>query len=222
MKKKKVLVVTSSFPRSTTDWWAQFVLNIYKFLPKKEFDVTILAPHAPGSKLVEELEDNKIIRFPYFFPFALEKLTSGSGILHSSRVNIFSMFQIPLFISSQILLGCIYLLTHEVDVVHAHWILPQGILAVISKKLFRKKVILTVHGSDIFGLKKYNWLKKIILNSVDMCTVNSSATQKAVLALSSSINTKIIPMGVDTLIFSPKKRNRPCYRNSSKGRKQYD
>lgn len=207
MKKRKILVLTSSFPRNKNDWWAQFILNIYKNLPKRKFVITVLAPHAPDSKRKETLYGIKIARLPYFYPYGLQKLTSGSGILHSSKTSILGCLQIPFFILSEFVSTIYFLIRYQFDAIHAHWLLPQGLIAIMAKFIFKKPVIVTVHGSDIFGLKKFDFLKKIVLKHCDFCTVNSQATFRAVKKLNTGTKVKLIPMGVDLKIFSAKKRN---------------
>lgn len=65
MKKKKLLVTASTFPRWEGDTEPRFVLDLSKQL-KKYFDVTVLAPAAPGAKEKEILEGVKVLRYHYF------------------------------------------------------------------------------------------------------------------------------------------------------------
>lgn len=206
--KKKVLVITSSFPRYKTDWWAQFIANIYKNIDKQKYSITILAPHAPSAKLEEFLDGIHIIRFPYFYPFSLQKLTSGSGILHSSKENFFAKMQIIFFVSMQFLTTLKMLIKNKYDLVHIHWVIPQGLELLAAKYLFKIPVIATVHGSDLFGLKKLNLFKKLVLENADLCTVNSSATQNEVLKIAPKTKTVFIPMGVNTKVFSSDKKSK--------------
>src|SRR5581483_10010232 len=99
--KKSILVVASSFPRTKDDWWARFVLNIYMNMPTDAYNITILAPHAPNAHKVEYFGNLKVVRFSYWYPYSLQKLTSGIGILHSSKTSIFSKLQVPLFLLSE-------------------------------------------------------------------------------------------------------------------------
>lgn len=202
----KVLVITSSFPREKTDWWGQFILKIYEHLPRKTFDVTILAPHAPKSKLKENIRNIRIIRFPYFYPFSLQLLTTGSGILHSKR-TIFAKMQIFTFLLSEFLFSFYLVLTERFDLIHIHWILPQGFFGIVLKKIFRIPLIATIHGSDIFALRNLNGIKHFIIKNSTICTANSTATQKAAHKICPSINPLIIPEGVNLNMFNHKKRN---------------
>ncbi|MBI2613549.1 MAG: glycosyltransferase family 4 protein [Candidatus Levybacteria bacterium] len=206
MKKIKILVVTSSFPRSKADWWGQFILKIYEHLPKDRFAITILAPHSPGAKLKENFEDINIFRFPYFYPFSQEILTTGSGILHS-KGNILAKIQVSTFLLSEFVYVIFILLTKKFDIVHSHWILPQGFFGVIAKYIFKIPLIVTIHGSDIFALKKLNLIKSFVLRKSTIVTANSTATQREAYAVSSNSNPLLIPEGVDLNVFNSKKRD---------------
>lgn len=204
----KILVLTSSFPRGKEDWWAQFVLNLYKNLPKDKFDITVLAPHAFGSKIKERIDGIKIIRFPYFYPFSLEKLTSGSGVLHASKKTILGKIQILTFVFAEFISVFLLLLQYRFDLIHVHWILPQGLAAAMAKYVFKIPFISTVHGSDVFSLQRFNMLKTFVLRQSDFCTVNSKATMETVLKLYPKTKVKLIPMGVDLTQFKRNKINK--------------
>lgn len=202
--KKRVLVVTSSFPRHKKDWWAQFILSLYKNFPKNSYEVTVLAPHAPNSKLHEVMEGISVIRFPYFFPFKKQLLTTGSGILHSSKKNTLSRIQVAFFLLAEFAAIIYVTRKKRYDIIHAHWVIPQGLFAVLVKLIFGIPVVVTVHGSDAFGLKKWNFVKKLALAYCSVCTVNSSATKQIILDIHDRMKLELIPMGVNTETFSPK------------------
>ena len=200
---KNILVLTSSFPRSIDDWWARFILNIYTNLPKSKYSITVLAPHTPGSSFSDNMKNVHIERFPYFYPTRLERITSGQGVLHNDK-SVLSKIQLVTLVVAEIIFFFLNLSKKKYDLIHAHWILPQGLVACFAKVLFGTKYIITVHGSDIFGLRKFSLLKKIALNNAVMVTVNSIATFEGVRELSKSVPIKLIPMGIDTTLFYPK------------------
>lgn len=50
------------------------------------------------------------------------------------------------------------------DVVHCHFIIPTGLLALWLKKKYKKEYILTAQGSDVIGHnnKRFGWLYKVV------------------------------------------------------------
>ncbi|OGE16785.1 hypothetical protein A3F00_02460 [Candidatus Daviesbacteria bacterium RIFCSPHIGHO2_12_FULL_37_11] len=207
-RKTRVLVLTSSFPRYKNDWWQQAILSIYSNMDKDNYDITVIAPSSPGAKSSEDIEEVHVKRFKYFFPSSLQLLTSGEGVLYSSRKNKFlGKVQIITFVLAETLLVIKTLAKNDFDIIHANWIIPQGIVAIIAKFFFKKPVIITIHGTDIFSLKKFDFLKALSLKYCDICTTNSSATYKAANKIYPSEEIKIIPMGVDVNLFDPKKKD---------------
>ena len=97
------------------------------------------------------------------------------------------------------------------NVIHAHWLIPQGFLAVLMKWIFGVPVIVTAHGADVFSLREgiFIWLKKLIVNNADrIVTVSNSLAKMLIEDTRSSIQPEVIPMGVDavTLFTTSQKR----------------
>lgn len=205
----KILVLTSSFPRHKTDWWQQAVLSIYSNMDLKKYRITVIAPGAPGARASENMQGVRVKRFTYFYPSSLQLLTSGEGVLYTSKKNkLLGKIQIVTFVFAEAFTTFSLLAREDFDIIHANWIIPQGLVAVLAKFIFRKPVVVTVHGTDIFALKSFNFLKAFILKHVDLCTANSSATYEEVLKVCSNTNAKIVHMGTDINLFDPSKKDK--------------
>lgn len=203
----KILVLTSSFPRFKTDWWQQAVLSIYSNMDLRKYHVTVLAPGAPGAAAHEKIKGIDVRRFTYFYPSSLQLLTSGEGVLYTSKKNkILGKIQVITFVLAEFFATMSLLAKENFDIIHANWIIPQGLIAVFAKFIFRKPVVVTVHGTDIFAIKKLNFIKRFILKYSDLCTGNSSATYAEVLNIYPRANVKIVHMGVEVKMFDPGKR----------------
>lgn len=201
----RILVLTSSFPRYKNDWWAQFILNIYRNLDLNKFDVTVIAPHGLNAKKNEKIDGIKVRRFTYFYPNKFQLLTSGEGILYAGRKKWLGKLQMLTLVAAEMLTTFNILTKNKFDIIHAHWILPQGVIAILAKFIFKKPVVVTVHGSDVFGLKRFDFVKKFVLKYCDVCTVNSESTLDAVRKLYPKTNIRLIPMGVDFQMFNERK-----------------
>jgi glycosyltransferase involved in cell wall biosynthesis len=201
---KSVLVTASTFPRWKGDTEPDFVFWLENLLAQK-FDITVLAPHHPGAKLYEHLGNLEVRRFRYFIP-GLEKLCYNGGIRPNMRKSFLAKIQLPFLFLSEFFS---VVSKRKFGIIHAHWILPQGLVAVLAKKFSGAKVLITVHAGDIFPLR--NKLLRVIsawtLRNADMVTVNSVATGDAVQKLT-DVNMRIIPMGVDLKLFSGKSPDR--------------
>lgn len=210
MDKRKLLVLSSTFPRWQDDTDPPFVYELSRRLVA-EFEVHVLVPNYPGAQSREIMAGMQVHRFRYFFS-PLEKLAGSSGILPTLRQNKFFYLLVPFFILGQFLAVLRLTLRLKPDVVHAHWIIPQGFTAALVKKITGTPILTTVHGGDIFGMqnKAALILKRMALANASRITAVSSVIKEAVVKLhhSSAAKTSVLPMGVDSLVFKPGKGSR--------------
>lgn len=210
MEKIRLLVTASTFPSSNKDTCSRFVLDLSKRLQTSgKFECIILAPHSKGSTTNETMEGIKIRRYRYMYPYSLEKI-SGEGIVLKLTKNKFYYFLIPFFLLFQLLAIRKIVKKNRIDIIHAHWAIPQGFIAILYKKVFNKKIKIfaTIHGTDIFGLnhKIGIWMKKFVLQNIDKLTVVSNAIKDEVLKIGYHKEVYVYSMGVDTIFFHPSKK----------------
>jgi len=199
----KICLLTSSFPRYIGDSAGIFLYHLAKHLALKGMDVSVLTPHDADYKTFEVFKKLTIRRFRYFIPTRLQQLCYRSGILNNIKSQPFTLFQVPLLIISELLSVAHLVKSHQIDVVHAHWTFPQGLVAIVNKRLQKTPCVVTLHGSDVHGLKHplFSALNGLVARQSDVCTANSAATRNAVTDLNARKNISIIPMGVDPSLF---------------------
>jgi glycosyltransferase involved in cell wall biosynthesis len=206
--KPKLLVVTSTFPRWQNDTDPPFVHELSKRLTDT-FDVTVHTPHYPGSRTNEQMGGMHIHRFRYFFaPY--ERLAGGQGIVPKMRRNKLYCLLLPFFLFSQFFSLILLVAKLHPDLIHAHWLMPQGFWAVLVKKLFKIPIIITAHGTDVFDLRTPAVIKAkqwIVKNADRIVTVSSALADVLRADTHCTLQPDIIPMGVDASLFSPDKNN---------------
>jgi len=111
------------------------------------------------------------------------------------------------------LLAVSHLLRNErFDVIHAHWLIPQGFIAALSLLITRRKIPLlcTSHGGDLFALKGKDLqrLKRWVMDKSAALTVVSKAMKTTVVDMGIVPDkVEVIPMGVDLKgLFTPDPR----------------
>lgn len=198
MNKPRVLMTASTFPRYEGDTEPRFILDLAKAM-SDEFDVTVLAPSFPGAKLHENMEGVRVERYRYFPVNKLETLCYPGAVAARIKEKKVRAFLVPFLI-----LGLWrYLLVHrnEYDLVHAHWVIPQGIV----QSWFKKPYILTGHGGDIMSMNKgfLKDLKKTAFEKAKQVVVVSKQLSAKVREIAPEIESKVISMGCDTTMFLP-------------------
>jgi len=167
----------------------------------EHYNIHILAPHAAGSQFETMLEGMRVTRYRYFFP-RLENLAYRGGILENLKQNRCRYGLIPFFLLFQTLAIQKMLRRFPFDLIHAHWIIPQGACAVLTSHLHRTgpPLLCTSHGGDLYGLNSIPmvWLKRFVLNRAEVVTTVSRKMRHDVGSLGIDRGKiHVIPMGVD-------------------------
>ncbi len=206
--RRKLLILTSTFPRWHGDTIVPFVYELSRRLVK-DFEVSVLTPSYTGAKAGEIMGQIKVHRFRYFIR-KLEKLAGGAGILPTLKKNKWYYLLIPFFMTAFFFASRKQVKKQKPDIIHAHWIVPQGLIAALMKKLYKVPFLVTAHGGDVFGLqgKFATAIKRFTLKNADKITVVSTAIKNEILTkISPDLEVEIISMGVDSEHFNPEKKD---------------
>jgi len=207
LERPTLLVSTSTFPRWENDSEPSFVLELCKKISNR-YRVIVLAPHAPGARHREIMDGLSVYRYRYFIE-NWQSLAYNGGILNRLKEKPLRYILVPFFLFSQLAAMIVLLKRERVDIIHAHWIIPQGLVAVLAKTLHltRLPVICTSHGADLFAMngRLFSGLKKWILSGCEAITVVSNAMKEKVLQMGiDEERVRVISMGVDlTTRFTP-------------------
>jgi len=207
----KILTLASSFPRYRGDFTGNFIYELVKGLKERGFEIIVLTTHHPDTKLKEEVDGLKIYRFPYFYPFKYQTLYRDAfGFVYNFKRSHLAKIQAPFFFLSELFSAIRIIRKEKIDMIHSHWLVPQGLIGAICKKIFGISHVTTVHGEDINTFKKLEILSgkkskilsriySFVLHNSDRINANSSYTKSIVLSIDGRIKNKIeiIPMGVD-------------------------
>ena len=199
-EKKRLLILTSTFPRWEDDEDPPFVFELCNRL-KTEYHIHVLAPHFPGALKEEDFTGIHVKRFRYFFD-PLERLAYHGGILAKLKKNPFQYALLPFFFMGELYALIKMLRHHRFHLIHAHWLIPQGLVAVLACYLTGSKIPLlcTSHGGDLFGLQGIimNRIKRWVILKSQALTVVSRNMIEAVERLGAPHKKScVIPMGVD-------------------------
>ncbi|MCG2635255.1 MAG: glycosyltransferase [Gammaproteobacteria bacterium] len=198
----RIILLASSYPRSADDSASIFLRHLARYLAKEGLEVHVLAPHDPAVR--HDLHDPGVKIHRYRYPTWRRRLAYGSGILPNLRANPWLALQLPGFLIAQ--LGTLLWLGLRLrpNLIHAHWILPQGLVGVLVGSLLRIPVVTTAHGGDAFALKGAGpgALKRWVLRRSRHWTANTEATAGAVTTTRGIPAPAVIPMGVEVQHFS--------------------
>lgn len=199
MSKQTILVLASTFPRWKKDTEPRFIYDLCQHLDER-FGLIVLAPHCKGAASEEQFGRIRVVRFRYA-PERFEKLAYEGGIAAQLGKHPWYWLLVPWFFAGQLLAALKIMRIADLHSIHAHWLIPQGLVAVLANKLSSSPapLVCTSHGGDLFGFRDAFsiYLKKIVLRHCHQLTVVSQPMVAAVRKLNRAVPISVIPMGVD-------------------------
>ena len=198
--KPRLLVLASTYPRWAGDTEPGFVHELARRLTT-EFDVLVVGPHAPGAQAFEILDGVSVERYRYA-PSRFESLVNNGGIATNLKRARWKWLLLPGFMAAQAWATWRAIVRFRPQVVHAHWLVPQGVTIAMLRMLDPRtpRFLVTSHGGDLFSLRSWpmRQLKRFVLKRASAVTVVSSAMREPVLNLGADpARLSIEPMGVD-------------------------
>lgn len=199
----RVLVLTSTYPRWEGDTEPRFVLDLCRHM-SEHAEILVIAPHAPGAALQQEIDTVLVQRFRYF-PASWQTLAYQGGIVAKLRENPWRIVQVPFFLFSLYRATRRAIRIFDPDLVHSHWLIPQGLIACLAAR-GRCPVLCTSHGGDLLGLqpKPFRAIKSWILRNCCAVAVVSNSMVSHARALAAQARIEVIPMGTELdSLFTP-------------------
>ena len=97
---------------------------------------------------------------------------------------------------------------YDIDLVHAHYLLPPGLIAILANIFTRRKTAVTVHGSDINILASNPLLRILIiyvLKKTDYIAVVNEPLKEKIIKLDNDLKDKLMvtPNAVDVEKYKP-------------------
>ena len=207
----KILHLTSTLPKNSNDnSTPNFIFRLTKSLNSPRHQNYILAPHQSGAAKEESVDGVIIHRFQYFVPQKLQ-LVSGKGGIMANLKNPLCWLQLPFFLIAELWCAMKIIKKYKIDIIQAHWIIPQGLISIFIKIFVNKPVVITSHGSDINLISKNQLLKKLggwIIKKCDAyTTVSENLKNQIIQNYNLKKNIQVTPIGTDMEMFHPIKKN---------------
>lgn len=154
----KICLVTHTMPRFKEDTnSASFISELAEGLVKEGNDVFVLTPFDPLFKKYKR--PYKVITYKYIWPLSLH--TGGySRVFDKDNAMKPQMYIISILMSISALLHLIKVSRkYRIDVVSAHWAVPNGFIAYLASLVTGIPYTITIPGSDVYLAGK-NWFFK--------------------------------------------------------------
>lgn len=203
-----ILVITSSYPRFKGDGTAPFVKSISENLVDLGHDVSVIAPYDCE---VEEDNSNKakVYRYKYVFPKRYHILGHAKSLESDVRLRLLTYFLIFPFILFSLFKSLSVSFIRKPDLIHVHWVLPNGLVAWILSKIIKVPYVVSIHGSDIYVSNKnflFRRIASLVFDGASQITACSPELMRKANILGASEKVILLPWGADPKVFTPNLR----------------
>jgi glycosyltransferase involved in cell wall biosynthesis len=201
----RVLFLAHAYPRYAGDPVGSFIANLAVALRDEGVDVTVSAPSAPGAPANEVIDGIPIRRFRYA-PRSMETLaytgTMGAQVKESVRGKI----AMGSYLVAAARAARSAARRERVDMIHAHWWFPAGLVASVLRAAGGVPYVVTSHGSDLRLARQFPFGPRLFggvaARAAAMTTVSSWLAREAQ-SLVPGLGVDVSPMPVISALFHP-------------------
>jgi len=201
-KKRKILVVTPTYPHSEKIRGVPgFIREICTLLAEQDYLVDVLAPYYEGAKPIARYNNITVYRFRYAIP-GMHAKTAHDNTHSTVAANDIPPIWRP-FYSHFLQRKLIKLIKlYDYEAIHAHWLVPQGWAAAKACIALGGGIplICSAYGLDLRPAEGFErTARQLVLKYAKHVTVTSRANQERLKRTHPEINRKIsvLPVGVD-------------------------
>lgn len=201
----RIAVITSSYPRFQGDGTAPFVMSISESLAKLGHTIQVIAPYDISVKN-DLISTVPVKRFKYIWPNSLHIMGHARSLKADVKLRPLVLLLFPFFMIASIINLIRECRKINAQIIHAHWVLPNGFIAAVASKILGIPFIITLHGSDIFMADKnflFRAFARWTFKQSSYVTACSQELYERAKKINKEINIELIPWGADPQKFKP-------------------
>jgi glycosyltransferase involved in cell wall biosynthesis len=202
-----ILMLATSYPKYAGEATAPFIEEIAAGLVRRGHQVHVVLPYHPELRRAAVERGVHLHMFRYS-PLRQLNVWGYAGALSADvGLKASALAVAPLALGASV--QALWRLTRaaKFDLLHGHWVLPNGPPAALVARLRGLPLVVSMHGSDVYMAEKSAPLSALaggILRQAGAVTACSGDLALRALRLGAPTErTEVIPYGVDTAVFQP-------------------
>jgi glycosyltransferase involved in cell wall biosynthesis len=205
MTRHVVVMIATSYPRYPGDGVGSFMEPIATSVAARGHEVHLVAPWHP---LIRRARVENGVHF-HFFRYALVPAMNVFGYAQGMRADTDLKVAAWMATPAALAAGCFKAMRvaqkKRATVLHAHWVLPGGVIGALAAG--RRRLVVSLHGSDVFVAERHRVLRaaaRRVFERAARVTACSDDLRTRAIALGASADTiETVPYGVDSVRFAP-------------------
>ncbi|MGI8688898.1 MAG: glycosyltransferase [Thermomicrobiales bacterium] len=207
-KPLRVVMLTSSYPLFAGDMTAPFIEEIATGIAARGHEVHVVLPNHP------RLNQPETARGVHLHPFAVAPLRAWGAAwgYAGSLAGDVALTKGAVALAPLALAGAIQALSRvarkvRADILHAHWVIPNGPPAALVARQTRTPLVISLHGSDLFvaeQVRPAGFAARRAFSAADAVTACSGdLADRAARLGANAARTSVVPYGVNANQFTP-------------------
>ena len=202
-----ILVLTSTYPKFDGDSTAPFVESLVRHTAQLGHEVHVVLPHHREWNR-PPAEDGV-----YFHPFRYSPSRSWTPWGYAQSLQGGTRLRRPLYaLAPVVALSAAHACSRvarerRIDVIHAHWLIPNGPIAAVAARRRNLPLAVTVHGSDVALAERARWSRDLAAWTIGRADVTTAASRHLLERLANlgagRGSLELVPLGNDLDAFHP-------------------
>lgn len=198
----RVLSLTHLYPRFEGDNLGVYIRQMYDRLAVRH-TIRVLCPRAPRMEARPAAPGGvEVTPFPYGLPRAWSTFGYGGGLTGEQKLSRTSLLLAPLYSAAAV--ERVWRDRRGFDVLHAHFLVPNGALAAMATG--GRPLAISLHGSDVYLAERFAPARAAALVALEKAAAIIPCSEdlgRRVIALGAHPSkVHVIPYGVDAAVFS--------------------
>jgi glycosyltransferase involved in cell wall biosynthesis len=202
----RITVIASSYPRFPGDGTAPFVQSISEHLAQLGHEVEAVAPYDPAVR-PDPNQRVAVHRFRYTLVDKWHIMGHAKSLVGDTRFKAGVFFLLPFFALAEFWSALRVARRQRAEIIHAHWVLPNGLVGAWVARLLRVPLAISLHGSDVFVARRnpiFGWVAHWVFGQAAVITACSDDLRRGALELGALADkVHLVAWGADPIRFHP-------------------
>lgn len=203
----RVLMIATSYPKYPGDATAPFIAEIAAGVVAHGVAVRLILPHHRQFNHPPVERGVALSTYRYAPHRALAVWGYAESLHADVGLRLRTLLALPFGVGASFFALLWAVLRERPDIIHAHWLLPNGLPALLVAELCRIPLVISMHGSDVSMAERtpvFRWLARRIFAAASAATACSGDLHRRALVLGADpATTHVLPYGVTVESFDP-------------------
>ncbi len=214
----KICVLTHTYPRFPGDTNAPFVRNLSLQIAQRGHHVSVITSFDPAFDIRSLDRHIRLFLYRYIWPDRFHILGYSRTIEGNIRFRKRMLLLSPFLFFFGFIKTLSVARSIKADILHAHWILPNGFIGALVSRILGIPLVITLHGSDVFTAEK-NPLFSLMARIAGRCALWMTTPSPDHFKRLRRIGVRtdrleMVPNGTDPVEFQPDPKTRAEIRKS--------